>query len=519
MNKQDELFLKIWNNPYLFCKNFIKIIDKTGKEIPFVWNTPQKYLYNNLDKFNVIGKSRQGGISTWALSLMIWKAITTPQSTSVLYSHNDESTSTNFLKLKQMFNSIPNALKPPQERNNRQQILLSNGSSISCYCLGRKEKGRGSTINGFIHITELAFVDNEVAQKQLNAIEQSLASSGTLIIESTSNGQSLHSELYLKAKDKQNAYKPFFFSYPDFKEMFIDDYKNFKKIFKNLNGHYMGEEDLTDEERLLMQQDERIDYDVLCWRRAKIGNTGKEQFMQEYPLTFEESLITSSTSVFDKECIEQQRQRIRQVKLLYPTNLNNVLSPYNRVKQLQIYELPIVDHRYIISNDCSEGIGKDYHVSTVIDYETKKEVAMFRNNKIRPDLFAQVIDSLGRYYNNAYCIVELASGGHVVCDKLYNTYHYYNFHRHKTYDMKGKEIKKLGYDTNAKTKGFCVNALREMFESTVIQVNAEIVLDEMLTYEFIDGKYNAKNGYHDDTIMSLAIACEVMKTPVKFKVM
>lgn len=518
MTKQDELFLKVWNNPYLFCKNFIKIIDKQGSEIPFIWNTPQKYLYGNLDKFNVIGKSRQGGISTWALSLMIWKAVTVPQSTSVLYSHNDESTSTNFLKLKQMFNSLPEAIKPPQERNNRQQILLANGSSISCYCLGRKEKGRGSTINGYIHITELAFVDNEIATKQLNAIEQSLASAGTLIIESTSNGNSLHSELYLKAKDKQNAYKPFFFSYPDFKEMFKDDYKNFKKIFRNLNGHKFGEADLTDEERELMKQDKRIDYDVLCWRRAKIGNGGLEQFMQEYPLTFQESLITSSTSVFDKQSIMNQRERIKQVKTLMPV-LHNVLQPYLKNKQLQIYELPKDGDRYIISCDCSEGIGKDYHVATVWNYETKKQVAMFRNNKIRPDQFSEIINYLGRYYNNAYCIVELASGGHVVCEKLYRTYHYYNFHRHKTYDMHGKEIKKLGYDTNAKTKSLCISALREMFESGIIQVNSEIILDEMLTYTFKDGKYGAKSGFCDDSVMSCAIACEVMKTSVKFKVM
>ena len=41
----------------------------------------------------------------------------------------------------------------------------------------------------------------------------------------------------------------------------------------------------------------------------------------------------------------------------------------------------------------------------------------------------------------------------------------------------------------------------------------------MLTYTCEDGKYNAKKGCHDDTIMALAIGCEIMKKPIKRKVM
>lgn len=139
---KDKLFLKVWSDPKLFSKNFIKIINKAGEVVPFEWNEPQCYLWDNIDKYNVIGKSRQGGISTWVMSLCIWKAITQPYTTSVLYSHNDESTRNNWGKLKQMFDSVPDVLKPKLERNNRMEILLANGSSISCACLGRKEKGR-----------------------------------------------------------------------------------------------------------------------------------------------------------------------------------------------------------------------------------------------------------------------------------------------------------------------------------------------------------------------------------------
>ena len=518
---KDKLFLKVWSDPKLFSKNFIKIINKAGEVVPFEWNEPQCYLWDNIDKYNVIGKSRQGGISTWVMSLCIWKAITQPYTTSVLYSHNDESTRNNWGKLKQMFDSVPDVLKPKLERNNRMEILLANGSSISCACLGRKEKGRGASITGFVWLSELAFVDNETAQKQLTAITQGLSASGKLIIESTSNGYSYHADLFMGARNKENVYKPFFFSYPDFASMFQDEYGQYWEIFRNTNGHYFTEDDRTAEEIELQAQDNRIDLKMLCWRRLKIATMGKDEFSQEFPLTFEESLLTTGTTVFDKQIIANNKVRLKGVKPLPKVSIVDIshILQGHLGKSLFFYEKPLSGHNYIISCDCSEGIKKDYHVAIVLDVDTKREVAMFRNNAIRPDTFADVINVLGRMYNNAYCIVELASAGHTVIEKLYYKLKYYNMHRHTTYDNYGKSVQKLGFDTNSKTKSMVIATCREYFEKGVIQINSEIILDEMLTYTCEDGKYNAKKGCHDDTIMALAIGCEIMKKPIKRKVM
>lgn len=516
---REEAFLKVWNSPYLFAKNFIQIVDKNGKLVPFAFNEVQQDFIENMEKMNIILKSRQMGMSVCILAMSIHRCITKPHSVCLLLSHTDESTRSIFSKLKQMYFSIPDALKPQLKTNNRQELEFMNGSKITCATMSKRDKGRGNTCS-LIHLSEFAFVDSETAQKQLLSLEQSLSADGKLIIETTANGMNFFSNMYFKSKSKENAYRAFFYNYVDGSCMFTEQYEQYKQIFRNINGHEFGLEDLTEEEQELLDNDSKMTLDILCWRRLKIQNSSLEQFNQEYPYTDDVAFISTGTNVFDKKVIALNKIRVQKVKALpkETLTLNYVLQPYYG-KSFWIYEKPIKEHRYIISNDCSEGIGADSHVSVVIDTNTHKQVALFRNNEIRPDQFADVINALGRMYNKAYCIVELASGGHTVIEKLYYTHKYYNMHRHRTYDNFGKSVLKLGFGTNAQTKGMAISTFREMFETNNILINSEIILDEMLTYTFENGKYNAKNGCHDDTVMAMAIASEVMKSPIHWKVM
>ena len=85
--------------------------------------------------------------------------------------------------------------------------------------------------------------------------------------------------------------------------MFEDEYKKYKKIWKNINGRDFSLADLTEEEKQLMNDYEGMTLDMLCWRRLKIQNSSVDQFNQEYPLTDDMAFITSGASVFDNERI------------------------------------------------------------------------------------------------------------------------------------------------------------------------------------------------------------------------
>lgn len=509
----EEKFQKVWNDPVLFIQNFLKITDKNGKVVPFKLNPMQKEFIKNLDSYNIILKARQGGMSVAICGLAIYYAVTQPNSTCMMLSHNDESTRAIFNKLKNIYNSLPDVIRLKLIRNNRAELQLSNGSIISCSTMGHTDKSRGNTLK-LCHISEFAFVKSDVAGKQLLAIEQAIQANGHLIIESTANGLNHYNILYNKAKKNENAYKGFFYNYIDTSCMFIDEYEKYNKIFQNINGHEFSKDDITEEERELLNID-GMTLDILCWRRLKIQNSSIDQFNQEFPLTDTMAFITSGHSVFDNEKITNTLRvlQLNKEKFLNKNDLDLPieLSKYYG-KSFFMYKKPVKGERYYIGVDSSEGVGQDSSTCIVLDKDGE-EVAMFKDNKIKPYAFAEFINELGYYYNKAYLVVEKASGGHSVIERLRYTHKYMNMSKYKTYDEYMRTKWTIGFDTNAKTKGLIINDFVEMFEKSQLLLHSEEILEEMKVFEVKDnGSMGAMNGYHDDLVMATALALSGLKS-------
>lgn len=522
MNNNDEKFLKVWNNPILFIQNFLKITNKQGKLVPFKLNKPQKDFIKNLDSYNIILKSRQMGMSVAVCGLAIYYAVTQPNSTSMLLSHNDESTRAIFNKLKSIYNSLPSAIKPKLLRNNRQELQLANGSIISCATLGRTDKSRGNTLK-LCHISEFAFVNSEVADKQLLAIEQAIQSNGHLIIESTANGLNFFHNHYQKAKKQENAYKSFFYNYIDGSCMFSDEYIKYNKIYESINGHKFSLSDLSEEEVALLDhyKDKGMSLDILCWRRLKIQNSSVAQFNQEFPISDDIAFISTGASVFDNEKITNvlRTLNLNKIKYIDKKELSDLPLELSKFygKSFFMYKYPEVGMKYYIGVDCSEGIGKDNSTCVVMDKDGV-EVAMFKNNKIKPYQFAEFINVLGHYFNKAFLVVEKASGGHSVIERLRHDYKYMNMSKYKTYDQFNRVQFQVGFDTNGKTKGLIINDLREMFEKGQILINSIDTIEEMKVFEIkTNGSMGAMNGYKDDLVMATALAISGVKGGTYYK--
>lgn len=519
MNK-DEKFLKVWNNFILFSKNLLKITDKTGKVVPFNMNKMQRDFINNMDSYNIILKARQGGMSVCICALAIYYSIKEPNCVCLLLSHNDESTRAIFNKLKAIYNSIPSVLRPKLIRNNRAELQLANGSVISCSTMGRTDKGRGNTAK-LIHLSEFAFVNSDVATKQLLSLEQALRPDGNLIIETTANGLNFFHNHYQKAKKGENAYKCFFYNYIDTSSMFKDEYKKYNKIFKNINAHDFGVSDLTEEEQELLNNYEGMNLDILCWRRLKIQNSSVDQFNQEFPLTDDMAFITSGNSVFDNNRVTQVLRALQLKKDKYISKKELSDLPMELLKfygkSFFMYEKPMPKEKYYIGVDCSEGIGKDSSTCVVLNSKGE-EVAMFKNNKIKPYEFAAFVNSLGRYYNKAFLVVEKASGGHSVIERLRYEYKYMNMYKYKTYDEFNRAKYQIGFDTNAKTKGIIINDLREIFEKGQLLINSAETVEEMKVFNIKDnGSMGALSGYHDDLVIATALALSGLKSGKNYK--
>lgn len=520
MNKEEK-FLKVWNNPYLFCKNFMKIKNKSGKVVPFAFNELQRDFLNNKKKFNIILKSRQLGFSVMVCAYAIWIAITKKNSVCMLLSMSDESTRAIYNKLKQIYMSIPEAIRPDLIRNNRSELQLANGSIISATTMGRTDKGRGNTAD-LIHISEFAFVKSEIASKQLLSLEQSLNATGTLIVETTANGLNFFHNMYIKSKRQENAYKSFFYNYIDGREMFEEQYEEYWEIWKAQHG---GKEfsinDLTDEEKELLNKYDNVDLKMLCWRRLKINGSSIDQFNQEYPITDDVAFISTGASVFDNKRVSTVLQSILLEKNKYLSKAQVSDLPMDLMKfygkSFFIYKKLETNMRYFIGVDTSEGLGKDYSTCVVLD-RNGEEIAMFKNNKIKPYQFAEFVNSLGHYYNKAHLVVEKASGGHSVIERLRYTFKYKNMAKYKSYDQFNRVVWNVGFDTNLKTKSLVINDFRETFDKGQLLLHSSDTLEEMKVFEVNDnGSMGAMQGYHDDLVMGTALAIQGVKSGTYYK--
>ncbi len=502
-------------NKIEWIQTFIKIADKEANVVPFILTDEQRSLVDNLGHMNIINKSRQLGISVITLALSIRECIVHDNSTCVLISHNQTSTNAVFDKLKQQFYSLPDWVRPKLLQNNRQALTFANGSSITCMTAGNRDVGRGSTYNAIVHLSEFAFWKDQ--DRQMKSIMQAISSSATVIIESTSNGYNEYSSLFLQARNGENAFKPFFFNWINGRSLFEKQYEQSVALYKaQHNDKMLTEDDYDEEEKNLAKIGMTPEQAV--WRRDKISISGIDAFHVEFPSTPEESFLATGASVFDNTKVIRIQQAIAERKIKPLTldkiaGCNQLLRPYIQSKVLKIWELPKVGKRYYFGVDVSEGLGGKHDYSTIFVMDKDgKQVASFRSNKLKPYVFADVIDVLGRWYNKALLTIEKASGGHSVIERLRYEKHYMNMTKYKTYDEFKRTIWNVGFDTNNKTKSIAVNDAREWFDKGLIDINDNELLEEMKVFIAEDnGSFNAVSGSHDDLVSSLWLCIQGAK--------
>ncbi|MBU5311057.1 hypothetical protein KQI38_03390 [Tissierella carlieri] len=500
---------RIWNDPKLFIENFIQIVDKKGDVVPFKLNIMQDDFLKQMEneKYTILLKSRQVGGSVLCMAYAIWIAITKPNSTCLLMSFSKDSAAGIFAKLKQMYFSIPDVLRPKLTNNSKEELRLANGSRIVTATCGTKDVARGLTLR-YAHLSEVGLM-NENVERQLVAIEQALAPNAKIVLESTAQGYNHFSNIWNKAKNGENMYNPYFANWIDNKVMFQDDYDLAVDMWKaRNNGNVLTVAEL-DVEELDLYNNLGATIEQLMWRRLIIANKGGGEkglgyFHQEFPSTDTEAFISTGNSVFDSKKIEERLRYLpKHLNRNELKDLNEILKQYLN-QSLFLWEKPKPDMKYYLGVDSAEGVGSDFSVIEIFS-EEGIQVAEFRNNKIAPHIFAQVVFELGMYYNYGQLIVEKASAGHTVVSKLRHDYRYRNMYMHKEYDQRGRAKKKVGYVTNSKTKPLMINKFRELFEENQIVINSKTLLEEMKVFKIEGDKMGAISGMHDDCVMAASM--------------
>ena len=508
--KRDKL--KLYRSDFSsFATDQIKIITKDAGQgfVPFKFNTAQEIITEKLNQQleetgkvrAIILKARQQGISTYCAGRVFWKSYFSPHARSVVMAHDSATSDALFNMSKNLIKNMSGELSPREERSNAKEIIISSpamdGDAVASYRLytaGSPEAGRGTTPT-IAHLSEVAFWQHD--EKILAGLFQGISqAAGTeVILESTANGaQGEFYRLWRGAVAGENEYLPIFlpwFLTPEYRRTAPE-----------------GMELSVEEEKLQERFD--LDNDQLYWRRLKIAEGGKLKFQQEYPATADEAFIVSGSNVFNVERLDAliPRPHLRRSEW----DPSSKMLDENREGNLYIYDYPQWDEPYVIGADVALGVGQDYSAAVVMNnrYEI---VAHYRNNRIDPSLWGELLFYLGRYYNNAFLAVESNSMGIATLQKL-DSMGYVNLYRQtKVANVSNEEGERLGFRTTSATKPAIIGNLKNLIENEEVLIPSPQIIQELKDYIATDtGKTEAAPGCYDDSVIALSICSEVLRT-------
>ena len=495
-----------------FAEEQIKIVTKDATQgfVPFQLNDAQKYITEKLtEQLNETGKvraiilkARQQGISTYCAGRVFWKTYFNQHTRSVVMAHDSATSDALFNMSKNLIKNMAVELRPEDKKSNAKEIVIKTSAykdkdaqgSYRLYTAGSPEAGRGTTPT-IAHLSEVAFWQHD--EKILAGLFQGISqAAGTeVILESTANGaQGEFYRLWKGAVAGQNEYIPIFLPWFWTKEYTREPPE--------------GMELSLEEEKLKERYD--LTNGQLYWRRLKIAEGGELKFKQEYPASADEAFIVSGSNVFNVERLDA----------LIPSapvstrawDPNSKYFEEIREGKLQQWEYPDWDKPYVVAADVALGVGQDYSVALVLDTNWKV-VAMYRDNRVDPATYGELLFYLGRYYNNAFLCVESNSMGIATLQRLEQMGYVNLYKQTKIANVSNEEGIRLGFRTTLSTKPAIIGNLKKLVEDEGIHIPSNIIIQEMKDYISTDtGKTEAAPGCHDDTVMALAMGVEVLRT-------
>ncbi len=180
---------------------------------------------------------------------------------------------------------------------------------------------------------------------------------------------------------------------------------------------------------------------------------------------------------------------------------------------LLIWREPELNAVYCIGADVAEGLGGEADHSVAFVLKVNKEggpdeqVATFRSNMIDPVAFAQVLNFIGRWYNEALMSIEL--NRYDTCGNWVRFQcQYPNLYRWKHLDSINPLSNKLGWLTTAATKPRLYHTLKRWLQYKLILLYSRNLASELKTFtkdDYEERGAGSESGSYDDE----AIACMI----------
>jgi hypothetical protein len=468
----DELkeYVRCTTDPIYFIKKYVKIISVDEGIIKFDLWPFQEEIINTFEnnRFVICKLARQSGKSTVVVAGYFLWYILFHADVSVGVLANKEATAIQLLdRLKQSYELLPRFLKQGIIKWDAKVIKLANNARVRAESTSASAI-RGDTFN-IIFLDEFAFVPENIALEFMTSVYPTISSGKTskLFIVSTPNGYNLYYKIWNDAVEKRNTYVPIGFTWRD-----------------------------------VPGRDE-------AWAEETRKNLGSEQkFQQEFECDF----MGSANTLIDPWKLAQ---------LSYSTPIEE------RGEHMKIYKHPVYGnedgpgHVYLITIDVGQGQKQDYSVAQVIDISESPfvQVAIYRDNTIKPAQFASTIRDLGRYYNNAFLFFEINAEGASCASIVAEEFEYENIVHIFPHPKKGQQISggfhkraRQGLKVTEATKRVGCTGLKSLIENNKLIIVDYETMRELTTFVAKMAKngshaktYEAETGNHDDTISALVL--------------
>jgi hypothetical protein len=462
-------YIKCATDPVHFFRKYCYINHPTKGRVLFHLYPFQEEVLNDFrnNRFCIINKSRQLGISTLVAGFSLWLMIFNKDKTILCIATKQETARGMVEKVQFMYENLPSWLKGNQKpiSNNKLSFQLANNSRIVATSAA-SDAGRSYAVS-LLLMDEAAFIEG--VDKIYTSIKPTIATGGGAIALSSPNGVgNWFHRMYSEAEIGKN------------------DFKAIK-----LPWHLHPDRDVS-------------------WEERERANMSSREFAQEYDCDF----LGSGNSVVEPDLLSFYEE----------TYIQDPVERRFMGGDFWIWQYPDYSKSYIVCADVARGDGSDYSAFHVIDTATCEQVAEYKS-QIDTRTYGNMLVSVAAEYNNALLVVENANVGWDVIQTIieknypklyYSPRAYGEMHMDKWLDKLDKDQTVPGFTTSAKTRPLVISKMESYIREKVFIFRSKRLLEELRVFIWQNGKAQAQSGYNDDLVMSLGIGLFTRDTAMKF---
>lgn len=451
--EQLEELIKCQDDPIYFIENYCQIVTLDhGLQLFKLYDCQKRKVHHILNNRKaILMEGRQQGKTITSAACILWYTLFQDAKTVAIMANKTAAAREVMSRYQGMYENLPIWMQQGVRTWNKGDVELENGSKV--FTAATTASGiRGKSVN-WLYIDEAAIIPNTVAEQFFASVYPTISAGQTtkILLTSTPLGYNHFWKFWNEAEKGANGFAPMFIPYTEIP----------------------GRDDAWAEEQLRLLGELKFNQEVLC------------------------NFLGSSNTLIAAKTLGAMSS----------------IDPIYMKDGLDIFEDPIPDHTYVMGVDTARGIGGDYSAFTVIDATTVpyKLVAKYRNNKIAPMLYPNVINKVARDYNNAHVMIEINDIGQQVADILHAELEYDNIlttakDTNKQYLSPGfGRATQMGVRMTKQVKRQGCFTLKSLMEENKLLVFDADTISEFSTFIEKQGTWMADEGYFDDLVMSLVL--------------